>query len=244
MSNGLAGSEEAVGMFSAAGEGEVVDFEEVGAGSGGLECEFGVAVEWRAIVGAGEFFAIGGDKGEDGVEARIDCLSLTVEVDGLIFGESEAVVVDCGIVDVAIHDGVEREGFSRFGRVIGAVLFFKKVADDEGSGSGETEAGLSGDFVNSGGEVGRGGDTVAQGVRFGWVVGAFGNDDGFRNEAGVREAKGGCFLEFSSADGDFDGGARLDPLRKDGLQVGVRELRVKSARTRNRERQSFEEAEW
>lgn len=171
-------------------------------------------------------------------------MCLAVEMNGLVLGEGEEVVVNGGIVDVAIHDGVEREGLGGFGRVIGAVLFFGMLADDEGSGSGEPESGLSGGFVNAGRNIGGSFDEKAEGIGFGGLVVGRGSNDGSRGEAGVREAEGSGFLEFSSADGDSGGAARLDPLREDGLQVGVRELRVEGGRTRNRERQSFKEAKW
>ena len=86
MRNGLGGREEAVGMFASAGEDEIVDFKEVSAGGGSFKSECGVAVERREVVGAGEFGASGGDDDEGGIEARIDGLSLTVEVDRLILG--------------------------------------------------------------------------------------------------------------------------------------------------------------
>lgn len=140
--NGFGGSDEAVGMFAAAGEGEVVNFKEVSAGCGGFESECGVAVEGREVVGPCEFGTIGGKKDECRVEARVDGLGLAVKVDGLIMSEGELVVVDGSVVGMAIDDGVEGEVFSGFGRVVGPVLFFGKVTDHEGPGSGEAEAGL------------------------------------------------------------------------------------------------------
>jgi hypothetical protein len=76
-------------------------------------------------------------------------------------------MVDCGVIGVAINDGVEGESFSGLRRVVGDVIFFRKVTDDEGAWSGEAEAGLSTDFVNTGRGFGRGCDTVAKRIGFG-----------------------------------------------------------------------------
>ncbi len=236
MRNSFSGSEESVGMFATAGEGEVVDFEEVSAGGGGFESERGIAVEWGLVIGAGDFGSIGRDQDEGGVETRVDGLSLAVKVDGLILGEGELVVIDGGVIDVAIDDGVEREVFRGFGRVVGAVVFFGKVTDDESAGSGEAEAGLGGDLVDAGREIGGGDDAVAERIGFGGDVIGRGKSDGFGGESGVGETEGGGFFKFGSADGDFGGGARLDTLGKDGFQIGVWELRVQDGRTRDRER--------
>jgi len=59
----------------------------------------------------------------------------------------------------------------------------------------------------------------------------------------VGETKIGGFLKFGSADGSFNGGARLDSLGKDGLQVRFGELGMQDGRTRDRERKEGAEAE-
>lgn len=161
----------------------------------------------------------------------------------MILSESELVVVDGGIIGVAIDDGVEGEVLGGFGRVVGGVLFFGKVADDESAGCGEAETGLGGDLVYAGGNIGGGGDVVAEWIGFGGDVFGGGDGDGFGGEAGVGETEGGGFLKFGSPDGKFDRGARLDSLGKDGFEVRVGKLRVEEGRTRNRDRQEGEEAE-
>ena len=100
-------------------------------------------------------------------------------------GKSYFVMVDCGVIGVAINDGVEGESFSSLRRVIGAVIFFRKVTDDEGTWSCKAKAGLSTDFVNTGRSFGCGRDSVAQ--RIGSGSGVFGSGmlDGFGGESGV-----------------------------------------------------------
>lgn len=114
--------------------------------------------------GSGELRAIGSVENENGVESGVDGLGEAEEVKRLVFGEGEQVVVNGGVVGVSIDDGVEREGFGGFGREVGAVIFFGKLTDDESAGSGESEAGLGGDLVNTCRDIGRGGDAVAKGV--------------------------------------------------------------------------------
>jgi hypothetical protein len=88
-------------------------------------------------------------------------------------------MVDCGVIGVAINDGVEGESFSGLRRVIGAVIFFRKVTDDEGAWSCEAKAGLSRDFVNTGRGFGCSCDTVAKRIGLGGGVVGSGMLDGF-----------------------------------------------------------------
>ena len=100
-------------------------------------------------------------------------------------GKSDFVMVDCGVIGVAINDGVDREGFSGLRRVVGAVIFFRKVTDDESAWRCEAKAGLSRDFVYTGRSFGFGCDTVAKRIGFGGGVVGSGILDGFGGEPGV-----------------------------------------------------------
>ena len=172
-------------MLNAATKDYIVNLDQVSAGGGSFESNGCVAVVRGAIIVTGKFVTIGREQNKGGIQAGVDDLSLAVEVDSLPLGKSDFVMVDCGVIGVAINDGVDREGFSGLRRVVGAMIFFRKVTDDEGAWSCEAKAGLSTDFVNTGRGFGCRCDTVANRIGLGGRVFGGGMLDGFGGEPGV-----------------------------------------------------------
>jgi len=103
----------------------------------------------------------------------------------LSLGKSDFVMVDGGVIGVAINDGAEGEDFSGLRRMISAVIFFRKVTDDEGAWSCEAKAGLSRDFVNTGRGFRCRCNTVAKRIGLGGGVVGCGMLNGFGGEPGV-----------------------------------------------------------
>lgn len=108
-----------------------------------------------------------------------------MEVNDLSMGKIDFVMVDGGVIGMAINDGVEGENFSGLRRVIGAMIFFRKVTDDEGAWRCEAKAGLSRDFVNTRRDFGCCCDTVAKRIGLGGGVVGCGMLNGFGSEPGV-----------------------------------------------------------
>ena len=183
--NRCGGSDQAIRVLNTATKGYIVNLDQVSAGGGSFESNGCVAVVSGAIIVTGKFVTIGREQNKGGIQAGVDDLSLAVEVDSLPLGKSDFVMVDCGVIGVAINDGVEGESFSSLRRVIGAVIFFRKVTDDEGTWSCKAKAGLSTDFVNTGRSFGCGRDSVAQRIGSGRGVFGSGMLDGFGGESGV-----------------------------------------------------------